>query len=36
MIKNEGVPALWKGTLAKVLYSAPNTAICMSVAEFIR
>jgi hypothetical protein len=44
MIKKEGATALWKGltknifegSFAKVLYSAPNAAITMSLAEVIR
>ena len=34
--KNEGFLSLWKGSLARVLYNAPTTAIIMSLMETFR
>lgn len=36
IVEKEGIFALTKGSLAKVLYTCPNTAISMSVAEVTR
>ncbi|CAD8111393.1 unnamed protein product [Paramecium primaurelia] len=36
VVKNEGILSLTKGSMAKVLYTCPNTAISMSVAEVTR
>jgi hypothetical protein len=34
--KNEGFLSLWKGSIARILYNAPNTAIIMSLMETFR
>lgn len=36
VVSNEGILSLTKGSMAKVLYTCPNTAISMSVAEVTR
>ncbi|KAM3135864.1 hypothetical protein pb186bvf_011993 [Paramecium bursaria] len=36
MVKNEGLLSLTKGSLAKILFTCPSTAISMSFAEFAR
>lgn len=36
IVRKEGWMALGKGSAAKVLYAAPNTAICMGLAEYFK